>query len=142
MEDPHNSWVPESNRSAQKLYTDVTINLRVGENLNSFSRQAESSRANLAPVLFIFVIHAVSTLSTRNGISQPLTLDGFRTLKLEASREDNYAEPITPTRAQCSFFKSYYVDDTAFILLSREVIAASSLSSLTFDVLSDYSHWK
>jgi hypothetical protein len=29
-----------------------------------------------------------------------------------------------------SFFKSYYVDDTAFILLSRgEVIAASSLSS-------------
>jgi hypothetical protein len=34
-----------------------------------------------------------------------------------------------------SFFKSYYVGDTAFILLSREVIAASSLSSLTFDVL-------
>jgi hypothetical protein len=54
---------------------------------------------------------------------------------LEASREDNYAEPITPTRDMFSFFKSYYVDDTAFILLSRgEVIAASS-SSLTFDVL-------
>jgi hypothetical protein len=34
-----------------------------------------------------------------------------------------------------SFFKSYYVGDTAFILLSRGVIAASSLSSLTFDVL-------
>jgi hypothetical protein len=34
-----------------------------------------------------------------------------------------------------SFFKSYYVDDTAFILLSRrELVAASSLSSLTFDV--------
>jgi hypothetical protein len=52
-------------------------------------------------------------------VSQPLTLDGFRTLKLEASREDNYAEPIPPTRAMFSFFKSYYVDDTAFILLSR-----------------------
>jgi hypothetical protein len=42
-----------------------------------------------------------------------------------------------------SFFKSYYVDDTAFILLSRgEVIAAQAyrLSLSTF--WSDYSHWK
>jgi hypothetical protein len=26
MEDPHDSWVPEAESSAQKLYTDVTIN--------------------------------------------------------------------------------------------------------------------
>jgi hypothetical protein len=32
------------NRSAQKLYTDVTINPELGRNLNSFSRQAESRR--------------------------------------------------------------------------------------------------
>jgi hypothetical protein len=43
-------------------------------------------------------------------------------------------EPITQ-QGLFSFFKSYYVGDTAFILLSRGVIAASSLSSLTFDVL-------
>jgi hypothetical protein len=43
----------------------------------------------------------------------PLTLDGFRTLKLEASREDNYAEP--PNKGTMfSFFKSYYVGDTSF----------------------------
>jgi hypothetical protein len=128
-------------RSAQKLYTDVTINLRVGEKLEQFlSTSGVKQGDNLAPVPFIFVIHGIQ-LSTRNGISQPLTLDGFRTLKLEASREDNYAEPLQQGQ-MFSFFKSYYVD-TAFILLSRgEVIAASSyrLSLSTF--WSDYSHWK
>jgi hypothetical protein len=50
-------------------------------------------------------------------------------------------EPSTPTtRAQLlfSFFESYYVDDTAFILLSRgegDRSPPPSLSSLTFDVL-------
>jgi hypothetical protein len=42
-----------------------------------------------------------------------------------------------------SFFKSYYVDDTAFILLSRgEVIAASKLIVSLSTFWSDYSHWK
>jgi hypothetical protein len=36
------TWVPELDRSAQKLYTDVTINLRVGEEQ---LRQAESNKA-------------------------------------------------------------------------------------------------
>jgi hypothetical protein len=69
-------------------------------------------------------------LSTRNGLSQHLTSDGIGTLKQEECREDTYAEPSTSTRAQSSFsfFKSYYVDDTAFILLSRgELVAASKL---------------
>jgi hypothetical protein len=46
---------------------------------------------------------------------------------LEASREDNYAEPILQ-QGKCSRSSSHYVDDTAFILLSaQEVIAASKL---------------
>jgi hypothetical protein len=85
------------NRSAQKLYTDVTINLRVGELEQFLSTSGVKQGDNLAPVLFIFVIHAVSNTLDKKWVSQPLTLDGFRTLKLEASREDNYAEPITPT---------------------------------------------
>jgi hypothetical protein len=40
--------------------------------------------------------------------------------ELEASREDNYMEPIPTNKGTMfSFFKSYYVGDTAFILLSR-----------------------
>jgi hypothetical protein len=40
-----------------------------------------------------------------------------------------------------SFFKSYYVGDTAFILLSRgEVIASKLIVSLS-TFWSDYSHW-
>jgi hypothetical protein len=75
------------------------------------------TRRQLAPVLFIFVIHAVSN-SRQKWDSQLLTLvlSGY---KLEASREDNYAEPIPSTRAKCSFFKSYYVDDTAFIAAEK-----------------------
>jgi hypothetical protein len=42
----------------------------------------------------------------------------------------HYAEPITQQGTMFSFFKSYYVDDTAFILLSRgEVIAAKLIVS-------------
>jgi hypothetical protein len=45
----------------QKLYTDVTINLRVGEKLEQFlSTSGVKQSDNLAPILFIFVIHAVS----------------------------------------------------------------------------------
>jgi hypothetical protein len=57
--DPHNSWVPEAESSAQNA--DVTINLRVGEKLEQFlSTSGVKQGDNLAPVLFIFVIHAVS----------------------------------------------------------------------------------
>jgi hypothetical protein len=83
-----------------KLYTD-TIN-RVGEKLEQFLSTSGVKRRQLAPVSLSLSSTQYPTLSTRNGISQLLTLDGFRTLKLEASREDNYAEPITPTRAKCS----------------------------------------
>jgi hypothetical protein len=54
--------VPESLIEVlKKLYTDVTINLRVGEKLAQFlSTSGVKEGDNLAPVLFIFVIHAIS----------------------------------------------------------------------------------
>jgi hypothetical protein len=49
--------------------------------------------------------------------------------------EDNYAEPINKG-TMLSFFKSYYVDDTAFILSQpRRRIAASKLIVSHLDVL-------
>jgi hypothetical protein len=139
MEDPHNSWSTRKlNRSAQKLYTDVTINLRVGEKLEQFlSTSGVKQGDNLAPVLFIFVIHAVSnTLDKKWDFTTP-DFRWFPDTQVGSKprgqlRGTNHSNKGT----MFSFFKSYYVDDTAFILLSRgEVIAASSLSSLTFDVL-------
>jgi hypothetical protein len=54
--------VPESMIEVlKKLYKDVTINLRVGEKLEQFLSTSEVKQGdNLAPILFIFVIHAVS----------------------------------------------------------------------------------
>jgi hypothetical protein len=50
--------VPES--LIEVLKTDVTINLRVGELEQFLSTSGVKQGDNLAPVLFIFVIHAVS----------------------------------------------------------------------------------
>jgi hypothetical protein len=118
------------NRSAQKLYTDVTINLRVGEKLEQFlSTSGVKQGDNPSTVLFIFVIHAVSN-TTRNGISQPLTLDGFRTLKLEASPRGQLRGTNHSTRAQCSRSSSPIMSTIRPSFFSAaEVIAASSLSS-------------
>jgi hypothetical protein len=86
--------------SAQKLYTDVTINLRVGEKLEQFlSTSGVKQGDNLAPSSLSLSSRSIQHSDKK--FPQPLTLDGFRTLKLEASREDNYAEPITQQR-QCS----------------------------------------
>jgi hypothetical protein len=105
MEDTHALGVPESIIEVlKKLYTDVTVNLRVGEKLEQFlSTSGVKQGDNLAPVLFIFVIHAESNSPDKKW---KFTTPDFRwypdTKKLEANREDNYAEPSTPTRAQCS----------------------------------------
>jgi hypothetical protein len=64
-------------------------------------------------------------LLTRKGISQLLTSDGYQTL-LKVSREGIYTEPGTTKGAKFSFFESYYVDDTVFLLLSREELETAS----------------
>jgi hypothetical protein len=86
--------VPESLIEMLKICTRMLRSTsELVRNLNSFSRQAEQGD-NLAPVLFIFVIHAVSnTLDKKWDFTTP----DFRWFPdtQEASREDNYAEPIT-----------------------------------------------
>jgi hypothetical protein len=69
----------------KKLYTDVTINLRVGEKLEQFlSTSGVKQGDNLA------VIHALSnSLDKKWELRTPDLKDGIRTLKLEASRKDN-----------------------------------------------------
>jgi hypothetical protein len=113
----------------KKLYTDVTINLNVGEILEQFlSTSGVKQGDNLAPILFIFVIHAVSNSLDKKWVFktpefrwQPDTLAGNPRGQLIGTKYENIGTIF-------SFFKSYYVDDTAFILLSRgELIAASKL---------------
>jgi hypothetical protein len=72
---------------------------------------------NLAPSLSLSSTQ-YPTLD-RNGISQPLTLDGFRTLKLEASREDNYAEPLQQGH-HVLVLQVYYVTATASFFSAAE----------------------
>jgi hypothetical protein len=108
----------------KKLCTDVTINLRVGEKLEQFlSTSGVKQGDNVAPVLFIFVI--------------PNSLDKkweFETPDLRWYEDTQAGKPRGQLRGtnhsnkgtKFSFFKSYYVDDTAFILLSREELVTAS----------------
>jgi hypothetical protein len=111
-----------------KMYTDVTINFRVGEKLEQFlSTSGVKQGDNLAPVLFIFVIHAVSnTLDKKWDFTTP-DFRWFPDTQV-GSKPRGQLRGTTPTRAQCSRSSSPIMSTMAFILLSRgEVIAASKL---------------
>jgi hypothetical protein len=98
---------------------------------------------NLAPVLFIFVIHAVSnTLDKKWDFTTP-DFRWFPDTQVGSKprgqlRGTNHSNKGT----MFSFFKSYYVDDTAFIFSAAEKIAASKLILSLSTFWSDYSHWK
>jgi hypothetical protein len=122
--------VPESlSEVLKKLYTDVTLHLRVGEKLEQFlSTSGAKQGDNLAPVLFIFDIHTGSNSLDKKWDT---TTPGFRWYPDTQVGSKQAAMTITRNQVlqgtMLSFFKSCYVDDTAFILLSRgEVIATSS----------------
>jgi hypothetical protein len=100
MEDPHNSWVPESLIEVLKSCTRMLRSTsELVRNLQFLSTSGVKQGDNLAPVLFIFVIAVSNTLDKKWDFTTP-DFRWFRTLKLEASREDNYAEPIT--QQECS----------------------------------------
>jgi hypothetical protein len=101
----------------KKLYTDVTINLRVGEKLEQFlSTSGVKQGDNLAPVLFIFVIHAVSNSIDKKWEFEILTYDGIRILKL-GNREVSYVQPtlillsrgelVTASKLIVSYFRRF-----------------------------------
>jgi hypothetical protein len=123
--------VPESLIEVlKKLYKDVTINLRVGEKLEqSLSTSGVKQGDNLTPILFIFVIHAVSNSLDKKW---DFTTPDFRwypdTQAGRKPRGQLRGTKHVNKGTKFSFFKSCYVDDTAFILLSRgELVAASKL---------------
>jgi hypothetical protein len=118
------------------MCTDVTINLRVGEKVEQFlSTSGVKPGDNLAPILFIFVINAVSNSLDENGKSIPLTFDGIRILKME-NREGSYVEPSTSTREPS--FRSSSLPMWTIQLSSFSVAdnwsTLPSLLSLTFGV--------
>jgi hypothetical protein len=82
----------------KKLFTDVTINLKVGENLEQF---LSASGTKQGPILFIFVIHGVSNSLDKKWKFESPDFRFTRILKLE-TREDSYVEPSTSTREQSS----------------------------------------
>jgi hypothetical protein len=61
VEDPHNSWVPESLIEVLKSCTRMLRSTsELVRNLNSFLDKRSQARRQSSTVLFIFVIHAVS----------------------------------------------------------------------------------
>jgi hypothetical protein len=122
------SWSTRKlNRSAQKLYTDVTINSELVRNLNSSldKRSPNSATPSTCPLCHHSIQH-----STRNGISQP-DFRWFPDHRWKRSQGTTTRNNQLQQGKMFSFFKSYYVDvETAFILLSRgRVTPPPSLSS-------------
>jgi hypothetical protein len=121
--------VPESMiKVLEKLYKDATINLRVAEKLEQFFSTSRVKQGdNLAPILFIFVIYAVSnSLDTKWNFTTsdfrwyPNTQAGSKPRgHLRRTKHVNKGTKF-------SFFKSYKVGNTALILLSRRELAAAS----------------
>jgi hypothetical protein len=113
----------------QKLYTDVTIHMKVGPKEEQFGSTCGVKQGdNLGPILFIYLIQAVSlaldkkwTFKTPEFRWQPPTATGKPRGTLRGIGSKNKGKRFT-------FFKSYYVDDAAFLLLTKEdLIKASKL---------------
>jgi hypothetical protein len=119
----------------KKLYQNVTIHLDI-ENCKICMKSMSGVKQgdNLGPILFIFVMQAVaSTLNPKWRFDQPsfkeygiLNNDGVPQNQLCATSPLKEGNPFT-------FWKSFYVDDTAFILLNRrDLTEASKLVSSHF----------
>jgi len=115
--------VPQSLISViQKLYQDVKIDLRIGKEKATFGSTCGVKQGdNLAPILFIMFMNCVAeSLDDLWDFEQP----NLQYVPDDAdgnSRGRLTSMPVnTKEGERFSFFKSYYVDDAAFILLNRE----------------------
>jgi hypothetical protein len=142
MEDPHNSWSTRKLIEVLKVVHGCYDQLRVGEKLEQFlSTSGVKQGDNLAPVLLSLSSTQYPTLDKKWDFTTP-DFRWFPDTQVGSKprgqlRGTNHSNKGT----MFSFFKSYYVVIRPSFFSAAEVIAASSLSSLTFDV-SDYSHWK
>jgi hypothetical protein len=104
------------------LYTDINSEL-VAVSLDKRSQ----ARRQSSTVLFIFVIHAVSnTLDKKWDFTTP-DFRWFPDTQGSKPRGQLRGTNHSNKGKMFSFFKSYYVDDTAFIFSAAEKIAASKL---------------
>jgi len=108
----------------QKLYTKVTYHMNVGGKKTSFESTCGVKQGdNLGPILFIFMIQAVSTtLDKKWNFKTPdfrwhgIKEDGSHKHNPNLKKGTSTSTKGTPF----SFWKSYYVDDAAFLFLNRE----------------------
>jgi hypothetical protein len=114
----------------KKLHTNVTYIMKVGEEeVEIKGTVGVKQDDNLGPILFVLLIQAVSsTLDKKWNFSTP----DFRRHALKKNGEVKYNPSLrrkVSTISQgipFSFWKSYYVDDTAYLFLSRKDIEDAS----------------
>jgi hypothetical protein len=111
---------PQMIQVLQKLYTDVTIHMKIGSKTESFGSTCGVKQGdNLGPILFIFVIQAVSiTLDKKWNFQKPNFR--WRPFSIIGRPQGSLTGMNYRNKGQsCSQWKSYYVDDAAFLLLNR-----------------------
>jgi hypothetical protein len=114
----------------QKLYKNVTYHMNVAGKKKSFESTCGVKQGdNLGPILFIFMIQAVSTtLDKKWNFETPdfrwhgMKKDGSHKWNPNLGKGTSTATEGTPF----SFWKSYYVDDAAFLFLNRKDIEQAS----------------
>jgi hypothetical protein len=121
---------PQMIRVLQKLYKNVTYHMNVAGMKKSFESTCGVKQGdNLGPILFIFMIQAVSTtLDKKWDFETPdfrwhgMKTNGRHKWNPNLGKGTSTATEGTPF----SFWKSYYVDDAAFLFLNRENIVRAS----------------
>ncbi len=111
---------PQIIKVIQKLYTDVTYHMNVAGKKKSFESTCGVKQGdNLGPILFIFVIQAVSiTLDKKWNFQKPNFR--WRPFSIIGRPQGSLTGMNYRNKGQsCSQWKSYYVDDAAFLLLNR-----------------------
>jgi exonuclease III len=121
---------PQMIKVLQKLYTNVTYHMNVAGKKKAFESTCGVKQGdNLGPILFIFMIQAVSTTLDKKWDFETPDLR-WHGMKADGSHKWNpNLGKGTSTKTEgtpFSFWKSYYVDDAAFLFLNRENIERAS----------------
>ena len=114
----------------KKLHTNITYIMKVGEEEVEIEGTVGVKQGdNLGPILFILLVQAVaSTLDKKWTFDTP----DFRKHELKKDGSIKYNPslkkkiPISTAGKAFSFWKSYYVDDAAYVFLSRKDIEDAS----------------
>jgi hypothetical protein len=128
---------PQMIKVLQKLYNNVMYHMKIGGKKTIFlSTCGVKQGNNLGPILFIFLMQAVATTLDNKWTFQKPDFRWHGIKKVGTPKHNprlnkgtNYKTKGTPF----SFWKSYYVNDAAFIFLNRQDLqTASSLITTHF----------